>query len=96
MKIWGEHALGVAEGANSETSMNLSGKQTHIGRNSGERHACDHRRGKLQSWREVILSGARTENLIQGILLSFFYTQIRRKWYRRNEDDNFVKAHTIV
>ena len=74
MKIWGEYALGVAEGASSETSMNLSGKQTHIGRNSGERHVGGHRRGKLQLWREVILSGARTENLIQGILLSFFCT----------------------
>lgn len=74
MKIWGEYALGVAEGASSETSMNLSGKQTHIGRNSGERHVGGHRRGKLRLRREVILSGARTENLIQGILLSFFCT----------------------
>jgi len=43
MKVRGENALSVAEGANV-LDMNLSGKKTRAGRTSGERYTTSHQR----------------------------------------------------
>ena len=63
----------VAEGA-SNVIMNLSGKRTRIGRNSGERFRLYYVKPPKRKAIFGKLSGPRTENpsFYKGVILSFF------------------------
>ncbi len=74
MIIWGENVLAASPKEQVMKIMNLSGKRTRIGRNSGERFRLSYVKPPKRKAIFGKLSGPRTENpcFSKGVFLSFF------------------------